>query len=58
VVRRQWAVRYASVEEIDAMAHAAGLVCEERWSSYAKDPFTDDSVRHISVYGRASRTLA
>jgi hypothetical protein len=54
VVRRQWAVRYASVEEIDAMAHAAGLVCEERWSSYAKDPFTDDSVRHISVYGRAA----
>ena len=58
VVRRQWAVRYASVDEIDAMAHAAGLVCEQRWSSYAKDPFTDDSVRHISVYGRASQPLA
>ncbi len=58
IVRRMWSVRYASVMEIDAMAAEAGLVCEQRWSSYAKDAFTDDSVRHISVYGRAPQASA
>lgn len=57
-VRREWSVRYASVDEIDAMAREAGLVCEQRWSSYARDAFTADSIRHISVYGRAPRTHA
>ena len=57
-IRREWTVRYATIEQIDAMAREAGLVCEQRWSSYAKDPFTDDSVRHISVYGRAPQATA
>jgi len=50
---RSWQVRYASPTEIDEMAHAAGLVLESRFSSYAHDPFTEASSRHISVYGRA-----
>jgi len=50
---RSWQVRYASPTEIDEMAHAAGLVLESRFSSYAREPFTEASSRHISVYGRA-----
>ena len=53
VVRRQWSVRYATPEQIDAMAHTAGLQCEQRWSTYARNDFDDASVRHISVYGRS-----
>lgn len=49
---RPWRIRYSSVADIDAMATAAGLHCEQRWSSYVPDAFTKQSVRHISVYGR------
>lgn len=50
---RHWRVRYSDIEEIDAMADAAGLKCEQRWSDYEQRPFTESSSRHISVYGRA-----
>ncbi len=50
---RTWQVRYATPEEIDEMANAAGLIRESRYSSYAREPFTETSSRHISVYGRA-----
>ena len=53
-VKREWKVRYASVSEIDAMATHAELRLEQRWESYSKDPYTEDSRRHISVYGKAS----
>ena len=52
-VRREWKVRYASVHEIDNMATRAGLQLEQRWESYSKTPFHEDSRRHISVYGKA-----
>lgn len=50
---RTWQVRYASPEEIDEMANAAGLIRESRYSSYVREPFTEASSRHISVFGRA-----
>ena len=53
-VRREWKVRYASTQEIDTMASTAGLQLEQRWETYSKDPFTEHSRRHISVYGKAS----
>ena len=49
---RDWQVRYASPDEIDEMAQAAGLTLESRFASYAREPFTEESSRHISVYGR------
>ena len=52
---RMWEIRYASPQEIDEMAMTAGLVLEKRHASYGRAPFTDDSTRHISVYGRAPR---
>ena len=50
---RYWEVRYASIDQIDAMAQAAGLTLVERWSSYERAPIDDSSARHISVYGHA-----
>ena len=42
--------RYAWPSELDLMATGAGLVLRERWSSWARDPFTSDSKTHISMY--------
>ena len=50
-ISRPYSVRYATVAQVDLMAHEAGLVVEQRWSSYARDAFTDSSVRQITVYG-------
>jgi hypothetical protein len=52
-ISRPYSVRYATVAQVDFMAHEAGLVVEQRWSSYAHDVFTDSSVRQITVYGIA-----
>jgi hypothetical protein len=52
-ISRPYSVRYASVAQVDEMAHEAGLVVEQRWSSYAHGVFTDSSVRQITVYGIA-----
>jgi hypothetical protein len=51
-IERPWSIRYSSVAEIDAMAMLAGLKCEQRWCNYGRDNFTDESARHVSVYGR------
>ena len=55
-VRREWKVRYASTQEIDAMAVHAGLQLQQRWETYSQDPFTEYSRRHISLYGKAPRS--
>jgi SAM-dependent methyltransferase len=47
---RPWAIRYASVTELDDMATAAGLHLSERWEDVGRMPFTTDSPRHVSVY--------
>jgi SAM-dependent methyltransferase len=47
---RPWAIRYASVTELDDMAAAAGLHLSERWEDMGRTPFTSDSPRHVSVY--------
>lgn len=52
-VERPWSIRYSSIAEIDAMASSAGFILEQRWCDYARTSFTDESARHISVYGRA-----
>jgi SAM-dependent methyltransferase len=49
-----WAIRYASVPEIDLMARLAGLELRERWGGWEREPFTATSARHVSVYGRAA----
>lgn len=57
-IERPWSIRYSSVTDIEAMATSAGLHLEQRWSNYARDSFTGESTRHISVYGRVSNECA
>ena len=49
---RPWAIRYAPPTELDAMATGAGLSLRERWEDFHRRPFTVESARHVSVYGR------
>jgi SAM-dependent methyltransferase len=49
---RHWAIRYATVPEVDLMARLAGLRLVERWGGWNREPFTAASARHISVYSR------
>ena len=42
--------RYAWPAEFDVMAKFAGLNLENRWSDWAKTPFTSTSTSHISVW--------
>lgn len=46
-------LRYAWPSELDLMARLAGLALRERWGSWSKGPFTQESTKHISAYGRA-----
>jgi SAM-dependent methyltransferase len=47
---RPWSIRYASPEELDAMAASCGLTLEHRWEDAAGTAFTPDSARHLSIY--------
>jgi SAM-dependent methyltransferase len=47
---RPWAIRYSTVEQLDAMAAAAGFRVEQRWEDAHRTQFTADSPRHVSVY--------
>lgn len=42
--------RYAWPAEYDLMARIAGMELEQRWGSWARDPFTEDSESHVSVW--------
>lgn len=43
--------RYAWPSELDLMARLAGLRLRQRWSDWAKGPFSAKSEMHVSVYG-------
>jgi trans-aconitate methyltransferase len=45
-------IRYAFPPELDLMARLAGLALQNRWGGWRREPFTADSPRHVSVYGR------
>jgi SAM-dependent methyltransferase len=47
---RPWAIRYATAEQLDAMAAASGFRLDSRWENADRIPFTTDSPRHLSVY--------
>jgi SAM-dependent methyltransferase len=51
---RPWSVRWATVQQLDAMATAAGFDVEERFGSMTGEPFTDDSTQHVTVYRLAT----
>ena len=45
-------LRYAWPSELDLMARIAGLRLRERWENWERDPLTESSGEHISIYGR------
>jgi SAM-dependent methyltransferase len=42
--------RYVWPSELDLMARLAGMTLRERWSDWARAPFTSDSTSHVSVW--------
>jgi SAM-dependent methyltransferase len=44
------ALRYAWPSELDLMARLAGLRLRHRWGGWNREPFDDNSQRHVSVY--------
>lgn len=47
---RPWSVRYATPDQLDAMATRAGLRLADRWEDVAATPFAPHSARHVSCY--------
>lgn len=50
-----WAIRYASVPELDLMARLGGMRLRQRFGSWAGEPFTATSPSHVSVYESSGR---
>jgi SAM-dependent methyltransferase len=53
-LRRSTPFRAASPGELDLMARLAGMRLRERWSGWRHEPFTAQSVRHISVWEKTA----
>lgn len=51
---RPWSIRWATTEQLDDMATAAGFRLDERLGDMAGAPFTDASTQHVSIYRRAT----
>jgi SAM-dependent methyltransferase len=49
---RPWSIRWSTIEQLDAMAIAAGLRLEARFGDMAGSAFTADSDQHVSIYRR------
>jgi len=54
---RPWAIRYTTVDQLDAMAVASGFRLEQRWENADRTPFTTDSPRHVSLYRTIHRPV-
>jgi SAM-dependent methyltransferase len=42
--------RYVWPSELDLMAQMAGLRLRDRWAGWRREPFTNDSTKHVSVW--------
>jgi SAM-dependent methyltransferase len=42
--------RYVWPAELDLMAQLAGMALRERWAGWNREPFTNDSRKHVSVW--------
>lgn len=50
---RPWSIRYATPDELDAMAVGAGLTLRDRWEDVTGATFDARSPRHVAVYRRS-----
>jgi SAM-dependent methyltransferase len=46
--------RYVWPSELDLMARLAGMTLRERWSGWEREPFTSESLQHVSVWEKAA----
>ncbi|MHB8463272.1 MAG: class I SAM-dependent DNA methyltransferase [Acidimicrobiales bacterium] len=46
--------RYIWPSELDLMAQLAGMQLVQRWATWGREPFTNDSTSHVSVWQRPS----
>ena len=46
--------RYVWPSELDLMARLAGMTLRERWGGWQREPFTNDSTMHVSVWEKRS----
>jgi SAM-dependent methyltransferase len=46
--------RYVWPAELDLMARLAGMTLRERWGGWTREPFTDESASHVSVWERTA----
>jgi len=49
-VARPFRVTYSSPVVVDEMCSSAGLTLDRRFGSWQRDPFDEDSPRHVSIY--------
>ncbi|HCW00549.1 MAG TPA: SAM-dependent methyltransferase, partial [Acidimicrobiaceae bacterium] len=49
-------LRYATPDQLDAMADVAGLERVDRTEDWRGTPFSDDSSQHVSTWRRADTT--
>jgi SAM-dependent methyltransferase len=49
---RPWSIRYSTPVQLDEYARATGFTLEQRWESFGRTPFDDESASHVSVYRR------
>jgi SAM-dependent methyltransferase len=47
-------LRYVWPSELDLMARLAGLRLRERWGGWAREPFTSESTKHVSVWKKVA----
>jgi SAM-dependent methyltransferase len=52
--RRSIPFRYVWPSELDLMAEIAGMTLQERWGGWRREPFTNDSESHVSVWAKQS----
>lgn len=53
---RPWSIRWATPDQLDAMAAAAGLRLDQRFEDMTGVEYTDESAQHVSIYRRAATT--
>jgi SAM-dependent methyltransferase len=46
--------RYVWSSELDLMAELAGMTLRERWGGWKREPFTSDSDKHVSIWGKSA----
>lgn len=50
---RPWSIRYATPQQLDEMAAAAGLTLASRYADTDRTPFDERSHHHVSIYRKA-----